>query len=317
MIKRLSLMLALLLLFSLPVFSAWGAEGDSSYSESGEDYSEDTNSDRSARRIPAEEKSLAYWEQTRGEIALTGDLRQDVLIIAQSQVGYTSDEDYYNKTESGRKRFYTRYGEWYGRKFSEWCDMFVSFCVYYAGGTDYPVEYSCMRHMFALKKAGYWREWNCYIPQPGELVFFCTRKSSRLMPNHVAVVEEVIPAHGIEPSALVVSDGNMSNPNGGTSCVRRSTYTLDEVVGYGVYEVGKTYSEWYSVRAFGWEVFGPDSTYFVETPTREALQFLGMQDTKYYEYWFPEEELEESEETEGSQEETAAEPETASKQDPS
>ena len=53
MIKRLSLMLALLLLFSLPVFSAWGAEGDSSYSESGEDYSEDTNSDRSARRIPA------------------------------------------------------------------------------------------------------------------------------------------------------------------------------------------------------------------------------------------------------------------------
>ena len=57
MIKRLSLMLALLLLLSMPVFSA--------YSESGDDYSEDTDPNRSVRRIPAEEKSLAYWEQTR------------------------------------------------------------------------------------------------------------------------------------------------------------------------------------------------------------------------------------------------------------
>jgi hypothetical protein len=61
-----------------------------------------------------------------------------------------------------------------------------------------------------------------------------------------------------------------------------------DVVGYGVYERGKTYPPKDTVRSEGWQVIGPDSVYFVDYPTEEALRFLGLRGTKYYEFWFPE-----------------------------
>ena len=140
--KLVSVALALLLLFSLSVFPAWAAEGDpASSSGTSGDGSSGSGKQPSIQRSPTEEKSLAYWEAIRGSIQLTGDLRKDILIITRAQLGYSADLFYYEQEPSGKQRFYTRYGEWYGRKFSDWCDMFVCFCIYYAGGTDYPFEW--------------------------------------------------------------------------------------------------------------------------------------------------------------------------------
>ncbi|MBQ3650900.1 MAG: CHAP domain-containing protein [Clostridia bacterium] len=287
--KLVSVALALLLLFSLSVFPAWAAEGDpaSSSDSSGSGSSGGSGKQPSIQRSPTEEKSLAYWEATRGSIQLTGDLRKDILIITRAQLGYSADLFYYEQEPSGKQRFYTRYGEWYGRKFSDWCDMFVCFCIYYAGGTDYPFESSCMRHVYALKEAGYWREWNCYIPQAGDLVFFNPGRK-QLYPDHVGVIEAILPGDGTTPSLLLVIDGNMASSNYGAPCVRRSVYSVADVVGYGVYERGKTYPPKDTVRSEGWQVIGPDSVYFVDYPTEEALRFLGLRGTKYYEFWFPE-----------------------------
>ena len=282
--KLVSVALALLLLFFVPGFPAWGEEGGSSTDPSGEGGS---GKQESVQRSPSEKKSLAYWEQIRGSIQLTGDLRTDVLIIARSQLGYSADLFYYEQTEAGKQRYYTRYGDWYGRKFSDWCDMFVCFCIYYAGKTDYPFQYSCMRHEYALKEAGYWREWNRYIPQPGDLAFFNPEKK-HLYPDHVGVIEAVIPGDDTTPATLLVIDGNMASPIYGAPCVRRSVYSVAEVVGYGVYEQGEVYPPKDTVRSEGWQVIGPDSVYFVDYPTKEALDFLGLKGSKYYEYWFPE-----------------------------
>ena len=108
-------------------------------------------------------------------------------VIAQAQE-MTLDEllqKAYEETKDGRKRYYTRYGAWKGTPYSDWCDSFVSFCVAYAGNESYPRESSCGRHMFLLKAAGYWREWNSYMPKAGDLVFFKSDSSKNV--NHVGI----------------------------------------------------------------------------------------------------------------------------------
>ncbi len=235
---------------------------------------------------PRRSKSLKYWEEQRQSITLTGDLRKDVLLIAQSQVGYSADATFYEESSSGKKRYYTRYGEWAGSMFCDWCDAFVSFCVYYGGSDSYPVETSCARHMMALKRTGYWREWNSYVPKPGDLVFF-NFKPKNGSPNHVGIVEEVIEPEDGKAGLLITIEGNQRNPNGSTSCVRRMTRNLKNVVGYGVYKEGKTYPEANTVRSNGRTIIDENSRYFVEYPTWEAMRFLGLLNSRYYVYWFP------------------------------
>ena len=243
---------------------------------------------------PRNSKSLKYWEKQRASITLTGELREDILIIAQSQLGYSADSTYYEESSSGKKRYYTRYGDWYGTKFCDWCDVFVSFCIFYAGNETYPAESSCGRHMLNLKREGYWREWNSYVPEKGDIVFF-SFKSENTMPTHVGLVEEVIPAEDGKPGQLVTIEGNQRNPDGKTPCVRRMVRDLDSVVGYGTYERGKTYPEAYTVRSNGFTIIDEDSIYFVEYPTKAAMAFLGLVNSRYYAHWFPEESAAEEE----------------------
>ena len=254
---------------------------------------------------PKQEKSLEYWETVElPELTLTGKLREDILTIARSQLGYTADSSCYEEGKNGSKRYYTRYGAWKGTPYSEWCDCFVSFCVAYAGNTSYPRESSCGRHMFLLKAAGYWREWNSYMPKAGDLVFF-KLSSSSLAPTHVGLVEQVIPGEGTAGGKLITIEGNLSNPNGRMACVRRMTRSLDQVVGYGTYDRGKTYPEEYTVRSNGLDIIGPDSIYFIEYPKEEVLRFLGLYGSLYYNYWFPPEEPEAEAEAEPTPEPAA------------
>lgn len=290
--KLLALVLAALFLLSLSpsyvhaleespeLISQYEPGGDPNYEG---DEPVDGNHDK-----PRRSKSLAYWEEKMASIHLTGKLAEDVLTIAQSQVGYSADSTCYEETASGGKKYYTRYGEWYGNSFIDWCDAFVSFCVYYAGSESYPVEASCYRHMMSLKRTGYWREWNAYVPKKGDIVFFALKlDKGQARPTHVGIVEEVIPGDGVQPGKLITIEGNQRNPDGGTSCVRRVERNLKYVVGYGTYERGKTYPEQDSVRSNGRTVIKEDSRSFVEYPTEAAMRFLGFLNTRYYAYWFP------------------------------
>lgn len=60
---------------------------------------------------------------------LSGLWTEDLLTVAQSQLGYTQRTLKWMVTV----RHYTRYGEWYGNPYGSWDVMFLSYCLNYAG----------------------------------------------------------------------------------------------------------------------------------------------------------------------------------------
>ena len=54
----------------------------------------------------------AAYENTHSN---TGNMRNDIIAVALTQVGYTEGSNNY-----------TKYGVWYGQPNSPWCGMFVS-----------------------------------------------------------------------------------------------------------------------------------------------------------------------------------------------
>ena len=75
------------------------------------------------------------WEKTLPE-KLTDDVRQNVLLVAKSQLGYKQSEKNFRISQQDDKRsYYSRYGQWYGNPYGEWSTMFTYFCMYY-GGVD-------------------------------------------------------------------------------------------------------------------------------------------------------------------------------------
>lgn len=81
----------------------------------------------------ADVENAAAWEKTLPTDALTGERGKDVLLVAQSQLGYSEGSLNYTIDEEGVRRGYTRYGEWYGNPYGRWDDMFAAFCLHYAG----------------------------------------------------------------------------------------------------------------------------------------------------------------------------------------
>ena len=66
---------------------------------------------------------------------LSGLWTEDLLTVAQSQLGYEqSEKNFELDADDGQTvRHYTRYGEWYGNPYGEWDVMFLSYCLNYAG----------------------------------------------------------------------------------------------------------------------------------------------------------------------------------------
>ena len=78
----------------------------------------------------ADVESASVWERTIP--TLTGNWQDDLIAVAKSQLGYTESTRNYEVQEDGTIKGYTRYGDWYGAAYQEWCAMFVSFCLNYA-----------------------------------------------------------------------------------------------------------------------------------------------------------------------------------------
>lgn len=140
-----------------------------------------------------------------GASALADD-RADMLVAAAvNELGYSA-------TKGG----YSKYGEWGGSAYGEWCSEFVSWCVNFADeyygtsmlGSDYPLQTSCEGGSMWYKERGRYVTVNGglrgeegqfylsdgvsvadrpYIPQKGDLIYIEWYKYNRL--DHVGIVE--------------------------------------------------------------------------------------------------------------------------------
>lgn len=168
----------------------------------------------------ADVEKPSQWERTLPD-DLSGNWSEDIVAIAQSQLGYRESSRNYTLAEDGSKKGYTRYGDWYGNPCGEWCAMFVSFCSHYAGIPQDAMlhEMSCMRMVNNLTSIGVFHEAAGYTPQPGDIVFFQWEGSS--IPSHVGIVVEV-------GDKLITIEGNRSNK------VSKGSYAYDdpEILGY-------------------------------------------------------------------------------------
>ena len=86
--------------------------------------------------IGADVETLADWKALYGNMAKGPTIQENLLLLAQSQLGYQESTLNFQVDGNGIRRGITRYGQWYGNPYGDWSAMFVSFCLEYAGATE-------------------------------------------------------------------------------------------------------------------------------------------------------------------------------------
>ena len=187
--------------------------------------------------------------------AQADDRAEMLLNVAVSELGYTA-------TKGG----YSKYGEWGGKAYGEWCSEFVSWCVNRADevyGTsmldsDYPMQTSCESGAQWFKERGRYVTVNgglkseeeqfyladgvpvserAYIPSRGDLIYIEWYKYNRL--DHVGIVEFVTQDDdGTYYVHTIEGNNHILGPE--PTQVRRYVYRLDDpsIRGYGILEEG-------------------------------------------------------------------------------
>ena len=139
----------------------------------------------------ADVESAAVWERTLPQ-NLGDNWAENVVAVANSQLGYAESTANYTVLDDGvTTKGYTRYGAWYGMPYDDWCAMFASFCLHYAGvpQTSVPYASGCIYWVEQLQSADlYESAAECY-PEPGFLVFFDTDDDGSA--DHVGIVTEI------------------------------------------------------------------------------------------------------------------------------
>lgn len=173
----------------------------------------------------ADLESASDWEKTL-PAELSGVWTEDILEIARSQLGYAESKANYIVDGDGSTRGYTRYGEWYGDPYGDWCAMFVSFCIHYAEVEDMPLDSNCQQWIGELTEAELYVAAGGHTPAPGEVIFFDMDGDG--FSHHVGIVETVTEATEETEAKITVIEGNSSDR------VQRVTYSLtsEKILGY-------------------------------------------------------------------------------------
>ena len=166
------------------------------------------------------------WKRSVSGAKLTGDWGKDLAAVAATQVGWSYNEKCFILDDAGKKQYYSRYGDWYGAPYSDWCAMFVSFCAHYADIPESacPVSASCRTWMDAMEQMGAYRSSGSgYQPERGDIVFFAWEGNGS--PSHMGIVEKA------DGRTIHTIEGNVGG-------VRRKQRTVsgDGIIGYGSME---------------------------------------------------------------------------------
>ena len=173
----------------------------------------------------ADVETAEIWEQTFGNVTLTGDWRLDTLAIARSQLGYAESTRNYAVAEDGQTLMgYTRYGAWKGDPYGDWNALFAAFCLHYGGAENIPTDKDCGSWAAALADA--FLPAQSHEAAPGELVFF--DRDGDGTADWVAIVVGVTAGEEGAPSGITVIAGDADD------AVQQRSYALEDptILGY-------------------------------------------------------------------------------------
>ena len=179
----------------------------------------------------ADLETAEVWEKAFKDLKLTGVWAEDVIAVAETQFGYSESERNFDAVLNEDRDAYilkgwTRYGAWYGIPYGDWCAMFVSFCLHYAGITDKEYPYDCATTTWvrSLEEKELFSPVSEYSPMPGDLVFFDWEQDG--LTDHVGLV------YGVDEkdNYLLTIEGNHSRTVG------TFEYLLNDprIMGYGI-----------------------------------------------------------------------------------
>lgn len=178
------------------------------------------------------------WRRS-ARTALGEDWRENLIAVAKTQLGYKESELDFIIDDDGVMHGYTRYGHWYGARYSEWCAMFASFCLNYAEipQSYFPREANCNNWVSTLKQLGLYQKASEAEPAVGDLVFFDYENDGRA--DHVGIVSAV------NAGKIEVIEGNVGK------AVRTRSYDLKDdaktLLGYG--DLTKAYEQYLADHA--------------------------------------------------------------------
>lgn len=156
-----------------------------------------------------DEEAPEDWEATFAHVDLTGEWPEDLLAIAETQIGYCESEQNFQLGDDGERHGYTRYGDWYENPYGVWDGLFVLFCMEYAGiDTDYlPCESGAYAWTAALQRASAYEPAHAYLPKPGDIVFFNDDYEENDKADRVGIVASI----NDDLDELVVIEGDVNN----------------------------------------------------------------------------------------------------------
>lgn len=171
----------------------------------------------------ADVETASDWENALP--ALTGKRASDLILVAESQIGYRESGINYEVVGTDTLKGYTRYGAWYGQPYGDWSGMFAAFCLNYAGipQSIFPYDADCQQWADILAQSGMFAAAGSYTPKAGDIAFLDTDGTPGI--ERVGIIRDVS-----EEGAITTIEGDARDT------VQYGNYTLnsENVKGYGI-----------------------------------------------------------------------------------
>lgn len=163
------------------------------------------------------------WEKTIADLVRGPTVKENAVLVAKSQLGYTESIQNFEVDANGVRRGITRYGQWYGNPYGDWSAMFVSFCLEYAGADSVPTNAGVEAMRLEWESAKLYADAKSKEPEIGNLVFL-RKDANAKVANSVAIIT------GIDQNTITVIAGDVDN------AVAEISYGLNDsvILGYGL-----------------------------------------------------------------------------------
>ncbi len=177
--------------------------------------------------LTADIETSDHWEDSLADLVRGPTSKENLVLVASSQLGYTESELNFQVDQNGVRRGITRYGQWYGNPYGDWSAMFASFCLHYAGALDAPFNSGPEAMRLEWENAGIYESALDSSPARGNLLFL--NNGSGASATAVAIITD------FDGETITVIQGDLDN------AVAETAYRKDDarILGYGITPAAK------------------------------------------------------------------------------